>query len=99
MADAIVTTPTNASGVATFNIVVPSQIDQSDGLSVQVQLSDGLTNIGDVKSIVGPDPDVVFTGVDPTTNSLAVGSTTTFFTVLNLMLQKSSNFKWCSFFN
>ncbi len=75
VANAIVTTPTNASGVATFNIVVPSQIDQSDGLSVQVQLSDGTTDIGTPKSIVGPDPDVVFTGVDPTTNSFAVGST------------------------
>ena len=72
--DLSVVATTNASGVATFTIQVPAQVDQNDGLSVQVQLTNGLTNIGTAFSIVGPDPIVVVTGVDPTTNSFAVGS-------------------------
>lgn len=37
---------TNASGVAIFDIVVPNPIDPSDGVSVQVQLNDGTSNLG-----------------------------------------------------
>lgn len=39
-------TATNGSGVVTFDIVVPGTIDPSDGISVQVQLNDGTSNVG-----------------------------------------------------
>jgi hypothetical protein len=44
--DVNVVTATNSSGVATFTVAVPATIDGSDGISVQVQLSNGSTNIG-----------------------------------------------------
>ena len=37
---------TNASGVATFTAALPASIDANDGISLQVQLSDGSTNVG-----------------------------------------------------
>ena len=37
---------TNSSGVATFNTTLPALLDANDGVSVQVQLSNGTTNIG-----------------------------------------------------
>jgi hypothetical protein len=37
---------TNASGVATFSVTIPATVDETDGVSVQVQLTDGTTNIG-----------------------------------------------------
>ena len=44
--DINVTTTTNASGVATFTAAVPATVDGGDGLSIQVQLANGSTNIG-----------------------------------------------------
>ncbi|MEI6347739.1 MAG: YDG domain-containing protein [Bacteroidota bacterium] len=44
--DVNVATATNVSGVATFTVAVPATLDGSDGISVQVQLSNGSTNIG-----------------------------------------------------
>jgi len=37
---------TNASGVATFTVAMPAVLDANDGISVQVQLANGTTNIG-----------------------------------------------------
>jgi hypothetical protein len=37
---------TNVSGVATFSVTIPATVDETDGVSVQVQLTDGTTNIG-----------------------------------------------------
>jgi len=37
---------TNASGLATFTVLLPSIIDGNDGISIQLQLSNGTTNIG-----------------------------------------------------
>ena len=44
--DINVATTTNASGVTTFTAVLPGTIDGSDGISLQVQLNNGTTNIG-----------------------------------------------------
>lgn len=54
--DVNLATNTNASGVATFQIVVPAVVDGTDGLSVQVQLSNGTTNIGSAFSYYAPLP-------------------------------------------
>jgi hypothetical protein len=45
-ANAIVSTATNGSGVTTITATLPSTIDQNDGLSIQLQLADGLSNVG-----------------------------------------------------
>ncbi len=37
---------TNASGVATFTATLPASIDNNDGISIQVKLNNGTTNIG-----------------------------------------------------
>ena len=37
---------TNASGIVTFTVVMPTTLDANDGISLQVQLSDGTTNVG-----------------------------------------------------
>ncbi|MFM2315890.1 MAG: hypothetical protein RLZZ155_222, partial [Bacteroidota bacterium] len=37
---------TNASGASTFTIVMPSALDEADGISIQVQLANGSTNVG-----------------------------------------------------
>lgn len=42
----ILLTATNGSGVTTFDIIVPGTVDATDGISVQVQLNDGTTNLG-----------------------------------------------------
>lgn len=44
--DIAVVDVTDASGIATFDITIPATVDENDGISVQVQLSDGTTNIG-----------------------------------------------------
>jgi hypothetical protein len=49
--DVNVTTTTNASGVAIFTAALPSTIDGGDGVSVQVQLSNGSTNVGSAFSL------------------------------------------------
>ncbi|MEI6881234.1 MAG: YDG domain-containing protein, partial [Bacteroidota bacterium] len=41
-----VSSTTNASGVATFTVVMPATLDANDGLSLQVQLNNGSTNVG-----------------------------------------------------
>lgn len=45
---------TNSSGVATFTAVVPSFVDGGDGISVQVKLNDGTTNIGSAFAYTAP---------------------------------------------
>ncbi|MBK7866202.1 MAG: DUF1533 domain-containing protein [Ignavibacteriales bacterium] len=72
--DVDVVAVTNASGVATFTIAVPSGIDQGDGLSVQVQLANGSSNTGSAFSITGLNPLIDFAGTDPTTNAFSVNS-------------------------
>lgn len=44
--NAVVTAPTNASGVSIISVVIPATVDQSDGISIQMQLADGVTNVG-----------------------------------------------------
>jgi hypothetical protein len=44
--NAVVTAATNSSGVATLTATLPATIDQADGLSIQLQLADGVTNVG-----------------------------------------------------
>ena len=39
-------TATNGSGVVTFNITIPVVVDGGDGVSVQVKLNNGTTNVG-----------------------------------------------------
>ncbi|QBZ98791.1 hemoblobin-interacting domain-containing protein [Flavobacterium sangjuense] len=46
ISDFTVTALTNASGVATFTVALPVYIDGGDGISVQVQLANGTTNVG-----------------------------------------------------
>ena len=43
---------TNGSGVATFTAALPATIDGADGISIQVQLSNGTTNIGSAYSFL-----------------------------------------------
>ncbi len=54
--DVSLSSATNSSGVATFTIVIPAVVDVSDGVSVQVQLADGTTNIGSAFSYIAPIP-------------------------------------------
>jgi len=50
-------TATNASGIVTFDIVLPATIDGGDGVSVQVQLNDGTTNFKTAIGYLAPvDP-------------------------------------------
>jgi uncharacterized repeat protein (TIGR02543 family) len=41
-----VVSPTNSLGSTTFTISLPSVVNEYDGLNVQVQLTDGMTNVG-----------------------------------------------------
>lgn len=56
----------NEVGVATFNVSVPGFVDSNDGLTIQVQLADGLTNVGSpfsymqTQTILNPG-DIAFT--------------------------------------
>ena len=45
---------TNSSGVATFMVVVPAAVDGGDGVSVQVKMNDGTTNVGSPFSYTAP---------------------------------------------
>ncbi|NOU19685.1 MAG: T9SS type A sorting domain-containing protein [Bacteroidales bacterium] len=60
-------TATNASGVATFDIAVPGVVDGDDGISVQVQLNDGTTNLGSALSYIAPTAPTAV--ISPTTIS------------------------------
>ena len=44
--DVTLTATTNSSGVATFTAALPATVDGGDGVSIQVQLTNGTTNIG-----------------------------------------------------
>jgi len=44
--DINVVATTDANGVATFTATLPATVDGNDGISIQVQLNDGTTNIG-----------------------------------------------------
>jgi autotransporter-associated beta strand protein len=44
--DVTLAATTNSSGVATFSAALPVTVDGGDGLSIQVQLANGTTNIG-----------------------------------------------------
>jgi hypothetical protein len=52
VSDVSLTNSTNSSGVATFTITIPAIVDGADGVSVQVQLNNGSTNIGSAFSYV-----------------------------------------------
>ncbi len=45
---------TNASGVATFDVTVPATVDGGDGISIQVKLNDGTTNVGSAFAYTAP---------------------------------------------
>lgn len=45
-ASGLSTTSTNSNGVATFSVALPATIDGADGISIQVMMKDGITNIG-----------------------------------------------------
>jgi len=52
VSDVSLANSTNSSGVATFTITIPAIVDGADGVSVQVQLNNGSTNIGSAFSYV-----------------------------------------------
>ncbi|MBK7265158.1 MAG: hypothetical protein IPI12_02230 [Ignavibacteriales bacterium] len=66
-------TPTDASGVYTFGITIPAVVDANDGISVQLQLADGTTNIGSAFSF-GNQPTVTITGADPGSSNFITSS-------------------------
>ena len=66
---------TNASGVATFNITIPAIVDAGDGVSVQVQLADGSTNIGLGFAYTKAAPQITLTGTDPGSADFQQGAT------------------------
>jgi hypothetical protein len=65
---------TNSGGVATFGITIPAVVDVNDGISVQVKLNDGLTNVGNPFSFSKLPPQVTLTGLDPGTSGFAASS-------------------------
>jgi len=66
---------TNISGVATFDITIPATVDANDGVSVQVQLADGTTNIGSSFAYTKAPPQITLTGTDPGSTDFQQGST------------------------
>lgn len=65
VSDLDVSASTDASGNASFDITIPESVDAGDGLSVQVQLIDGSTNIGSVFEYIRAYPEITITGEDP----------------------------------
>jgi hypothetical protein len=60
--DISVSATTDANGVATFFAELPFNIDGGDGISIQVQLNDGTTNIGPLFSFIQMIPQVITFG-------------------------------------
>ncbi|MFZ4401263.1 MAG: hemoblobin-interacting domain-containing protein [Bacteroidales bacterium] len=59
---------TNVSGVATFTAALPVTIDGADGINIQVQLSNGSTNIGTAFSFTQLQSQTIsFTALTPAT--------------------------------
>ena len=78
VSDAPLKSVTNVSGVVTFDIVVPATVDEGDGLSVQVQLNDGSTNVGSALEYytpVGPSVSIAGTLNERTLNSSTIALT------------------------
>lgn len=48
-------TGTDAAGVNVVNIMLPAVIDGGDGISVQIKLNDGTTNVGSASSYIAPN--------------------------------------------
>ncbi|HAZ03973.1 MAG TPA: hypothetical protein DCY97_17645 [Marinilabiliales bacterium] len=72
---------TNGSGEATVTVVMPATVDGGDGLSVQLQLSDGTTNVGSAYSYSAPlTPDL---SASATLTELTLDGGTIELTVLN----------------
>ena len=46
--------PTNNFGITPMHVVLPAVIDGGDGLSVQIKMNDGLTDVGSVESYLAP---------------------------------------------
>lgn len=63
--NASVSTTTNLSGVSTITVTLSSPIDQNDGLSIQVQLADGVTNVGSAFSYFELPPQTITFGSLP----------------------------------
>jgi|GEM_PF-2579667 len=73
--DVNVSSATNASGVATFDIIIPATVDANDGISVQVQLANGTTNVGSSFNYTKAAPQITLTGSDPASAGFQQGST------------------------
>ncbi|HWQ80748.1 MAG TPA: lamin tail domain-containing protein [Ignavibacteria bacterium] len=69
------TTATNSSGIATFDVIMPGFVDANDGISIQVQESDGSTNISSPFTYTKTAPQITLTGTDPGTSNFSQGST------------------------
>jgi len=69
-----VATTTNASGIASFTAAIPATVDMNDGISIQVQLSDGTTNVGSTFSFTQLASQITITGIDPASSSFEQNS-------------------------
>jgi len=76
ISDLDVTTVTDASGVATFTIIVPDPVDGDDGISVQVQLNDGTTNLGSALSYFAPTAPTLSISATPALSELNLNGAT-----------------------
>ena len=63
--DQNVVATTNGSGIATFTITIPASVDENDGVSVQVQLTDGSTNIGSAFSYTKQPVQIMISHLSP----------------------------------
>ena len=90
-----VTATTNASGVATFSTTLPAAIDGNDGVSIQIQLNDGATNVGSAFTYTAPVQTTFTINGGGNTNSstlnLTAASDITVATGTKLTLNNSAN--------
>ncbi|NVO09843.1 MAG: T9SS type A sorting domain-containing protein [Bacteroidales bacterium] len=83
ISDVDITTPTDASGVTTFDITVPATVDGDDGVSVQVQLNDGTTNLGSALSYFAPTAPTFSISATPSLTELNLNGATVNLTIQN----------------
>lgn len=68
--DSLFTNLTGSNGSATLSVAIPVIVDPNDGFSLQIQLNDGSTNIGNLLSFTKLPPEITFTCSDPATTIL-----------------------------
>ncbi|MGC8866527.1 MAG: hemoblobin-interacting domain-containing protein, partial [Bacteroidales bacterium] len=56
---------TGSNGEVTFTITIPGLVDNNDGVSVQVQLANGNTDVGTAFSFINLVPEIGLSGSDP----------------------------------